>query len=174
MFKKPMVYLACSMTGRDQIEMIKEAKHNSKVFEDAGFRVFHPVLEEGLKRSHTKLTASRDTLPPKWRLDKWAIRHSIALIDTSADFKSEGREHEVGLMRYCYWRPVVRISPRHAQGFFSIACLEDDIIVGTPEEAVLTVKKMFGTRSKRVWWRLKMLNRTLIRFFIEQVRGFTL
>jgi hypothetical protein len=162
------------MTGQDQVKLIKDAEHITKLFTDAGFRVFHPVLEEGLKHKHEKLTASAATLPPKWRLDKEAIRHSFCLVDASADLKSEGREHEVGLMRYCYWRPVIRISPRHAQGFYSIACLEDDIIVGSSEEAVLTIKKLFGTRSKRVWWRLKMLNRTLIRFFIEQVRGFIL
>lgn len=171
---KPMLYIACSMTGRDQAELIKEAKHITKLFEAAGFKVFHPVLEEGLKKKHEKLTASADTLPPKWRLDKEAIRHSFCLVDASADLKSEGREHEVGLMRYCYWRPVIRISPRHATGFYSIACLEDDLIVGTPEEAVALIKKHFGTRRKRIWWRLKLLNRTLIRFCIEQVRGFLL
>lgn len=169
-----MIYVACSMTGQDQAKLLKEAHHITDMLTAAGFKVFHPVLEEGLKKTHEKLTASAATLPPKWQLDKEAIRHSFCLIDAAADLKSEGREHEVGLMRYCYWRPVIRISPRHAQGFYSIACLEDDIIVGTPEEAVHTIKVLFGTRSKRIWWRFKMLNRTLIRFFIEQVRGFIL
>lgn len=169
-----MIYIACSMTGQDQLELIKKAKYEKLIFEKAGFRVFHPVLEEGLKHSHKPLTADAVTLPPKWRLDKEAIRHSFCLVDASADLKSEGREHELGLMRYCYWRPVVRISPRHASGFYSIACLEDDLIVGTVEEAAALIKDKFGTRRKRIIWRLKMLNRSVPRFLLEQIRGFFL
>lgn len=171
---KPQVYVACSMTGRDQLELIKEAKIITHLLEQAGFKVFHPVLEEHLKHTHKHLTADAVTLPPKWALDKWAIRNSIALIDAAADMKSEGREHEVGLMRYNYWRPVIRISPRHAGGFFSIANLEDDCIVATPDEAVHLLKHRFGTRSKRILWRLSMLNRCLPRFVWEQLRGFWL
>lgn len=171
---KPQLYIACSMTGRDQLELIQEAKHITALFQNEGFAIFHPVLEEGLKRSHKPLTADALTLPPKWRLDKEAIRHSFCLVDASADMKSEGREHELGLMRYSYWRPVVRISPRHAAGFYSIACLEDDLIVGTAEEAVRLIKEKFGTRRKRIMWRLRMLNRCLVRFVIEQIRGFVL
>lgn len=169
-----MIYIACSMTGQDQLALIKKAKYEKLIFEKAGFRVFHPVLEEGLKHSHKPLTADPDTLPPKWRLDKEAIRHSFCLVDASADLKSEGREHELGLMRYCYWRPVVRISPRHAAGFYSIACLEDDLIVGTVEEAAALIKSKFGTRRKRIMWRLRMLNRSVPRFLLEQIRGFFL
>lgn len=169
-----MIYVACSMTGQDQFKLIKDAEHIAGLLKEAGFRVFHPVLEEGLKKKHEKLTASADTLPPKWRLDKEAIRHSFCLIDASADLKSEGREHEVGLMRYCYWRPVIRISPRHATGFYSIACLEDDFIVGTPEEAVALLKQKFGTRMQRIMWKLRIWNRCLPRFIFEQLRGLVL
>lgn len=171
---RPQIYVACSMTGRDQLELIKEAKHITALLEREGFRVWHPVLNEGLKHSHKPLTADAVTLPPKWALDKDAIRHSFCLVDASADLKSEGREHEVGLMRYNYWRPVVRISPRHAAGFYSIACLEDDIIVGTPEEAAKELKRRFGHWHQRIAWRLKILDRCLVRFIIEQVRGFFL
>lgn len=153
--------------------MIDKARYITKLFTDAGFRIFHPALEEGVPYTPGPLEVDQ-TLLDKWRMDKWAIRHSICLVDSSADLKSEGREHEVGLMRYSYWRPVVRISPRHAAGFFSIASMEDDVIVGTPEEAVEAVKKLYGTWPKRFVWRCKLYKRCLKRAIVEQVRGFFL
>lgn len=169
----PMVYIACSMTGQDRVEMISKAKAIKFLFEMAGFRVFHPALEEKVPNIPGKLEVD-DKLIDYWQRDKWAIRRSIAVIDSSADLKSEGREHEVGLMRYGYWRPVIRISPKHASGFHSIGKLEDDAIVGTPEEAVALVKELYCPWKKRFIWRCKLYNRCLLRAVYEQVRGFFL
>lgn len=170
---KPMIYVACSMTGQDRVKVLDRANHITKLFTDAGFRVFHPALEEGIPYTSGVLEVDQ-SLRDKWKLDKWAIRRSICLVDSSADLKSEGREHEVGLMRYSYWRPVVRISPRHATGFFSIAVMEDDTIVGTDEEAVAKVKELYGIWWKRAWFWLKIRGRCLPRAILEQARGFWL
>lgn len=168
------IYAACSMTGRDRKELNKEARHILKVFNSYGIKVHHPVIEEKIPNRKGALTNSLKTLIQRWKEDKETIRDSFVLVDTCADMKSEGREHEVGLMRYCYWRPVVRISPRHTAGYRSIASLEDDIIVASPEEAAAYIKEHWGTWYKRFTWKMRVINRCLIRFIVDQARGFFL
>jgi hypothetical protein len=163
------------MTGQDQIQLIKTAEYIQHVFCAAGIDTFHPVLAEKVEYKRTPLRANAITLPPKWKMDKDAIEDSFVLVDSSADVKSEGREHEVGFMRYCLWRPVVRISPRHINDcYYSIAVLEDDIIVGTPEEAAEVIVKNWGTWWKRRLWQFKMYNRCILRFFKRHLKGVTL
>lgn len=169
------VYVACSMTGQDQATLVRTAEQITDVFCRAGIQIFHPVLAEHIASKHSSLKASPITLPSKWRMDKEAIERSFVLVDASADIKSEGREHEVGFMRYCLWRPVVRISPRHVNdGYYSIAVLEDDIIVGTPEEACQVILENWGTWWKRRFWQIKIHNRCIVRFIKRHLKGWTL
>jgi hypothetical protein len=102
------------------------------------------------------------------------MRSSFALVDRTADMKSEGVAHEIGFMRYTLWRPVIRISPRHDNGYFSIASLEDDLIVGDVAEAAELIKHKWGTPYKRFRWQIKILNRCVIGFIFDHVRGLVL
>jgi hypothetical protein len=165
-------YCSCAMTGRSRKRMVEDAKRIVSTFARYGIKLTHPVLAEKVKAGKGKLRSSKITLPQKWALDKYFIRKAWFIVDQSADMKSEGREHENGLMRYCYWRPVIRISPRHAEGYYSIGSIEDDLIVGTEEEAAALIKSKWGTWYRRLKWRLELLNRCLPRFIIEQIRGF--
>lgn len=165
------VYLACAMTGRDRKELNKEARHVVRIFNRQGIKVHHPVIEECIPNRTGQLNNTMKTLIQKWREDKDAIRKSFVLVDTCADMKSEGREHEVGLMRYGLWKPVIRVSPRHSAGYKSIAQLEDDVIVASSEEAVAYIQECWGTWYKRFKWKICIFNRCLPRFVFEQVRS---
>ena len=165
------VYLACAMTGRDKQQLIDEAKEDVKTLEKYHIKAYSPVLEEKVPYTKGKLRSRRKSLIVKWEEDKEAMRNSFAIIDRTADMKSEGVQHEIGFMRYCLWRPVIRISPRHDKGYFSIANLEDDLIVGTVEEAAELLRHKWGKIYKRLKWQLKVLNRCLLKFILDHIRG---
>lgn len=168
------IYLATAMSGRDKRELVDEAKQDVKIFLKYGIKAFSPVLEEKVPYKKGKLNSRKKSLIPKWSDDKKAMRNSFALVDRTADMKSEGVQHEVGFMRYCLWRPVIRVSPKHDNGYFSIASLEDDLIVGNVEEAAELLRHKWGTWYKRAYWQWKVINRCIFRFMLDHIGGFLL
>lgn len=165
------VYLATKMTGVDKAKLVREARKNRQIFANYGIDVYSPVLEEGVVEEKGLLTSNRKSLRRNWRVDKAAMRNCFAIVDTTADLKSEGVQHETGFFRYCLWRPVVRISQN---GYFSIANLEDDFVVGSIDEAAALLKCHFNTFPARVLWQWKIAFSCLPRYIFDHLRGFFL
>lgn len=165
------VYRIVKMTGRDCSDLVKEAKHFAQVFFTHGIEVLDPVLIEGVPDVPGPLEALPDeTLRKLWARDKWCLREAHVAINCDATMKSVGGEHEQGLMRYGYWKPLVLVYPGVKVPPF-IARNEDDLVVSSVKEACKEIKARWGTwATKRLPWRLRMLNRALPRFLGRQLR----
>lgn len=162
------VYVACKMTGRDKAEMVKRAKYVSAVLKQFGLTPISPVIEEGVDEKPGPLVNdSKQRLAGHWARDKHIIRYQahVILVD-GADAKSFGVERELGLMRYCLWKPVVLVMPD--QGI-TVATMEDDYITNDIFKAAEYIRDNWGTRRKRWLWRIKMLTRTLPRWVWGQI-----
>ena len=153
------VYLAQAMTGQDRHEQVTLAKLAVEICEAQGLRPLSPVLEEKIKDEAGPLENTGEELDGKWRgIDKPALKHKcFVLCVLNADLKSFGCEREYMLMRGAYWQPAVIVSPRHANGYISIANFEDDYIAGSITEAAAYINQRWGTWPKRFIWKVKVL-----------------
>lgn len=161
------VYAAVAMTGRSGAEILADTGVAWDALWARGLTPVSPAVEEGV-RPTADIIASGGNLPAFWKRDKELIQSCHVLLDLSGPLKSAGVEHEVGYMRYCLWRPVVRI---WAGVKMSIATLEDDAVVGSAEEAAALIAERWGTRRKRILWRLRMLRRCLVKWLSHQAGG---
>lgn len=163
-----VIYLGCKMTGRDKQEQIRRAKYVSAVLSQYGLTVISPVLVENVENTPGPLiNNSIDHLKRVWRADKDILRHQAhVMVWDNAQDKSFGAERELGLMRYSLWKPVVLLMPDLG---LSVASIEDDYITDDPHIAGAFIRHKFGTRWKRVKWRLQMLNRTLVYWLWTQI-----
>lgn len=167
------VYIATAMTGEPQDELVREALRIKKLFKSVEIEVFSPVLEENIELVPSLLENNQFILPSKWSLDKKGMQSCFVFVDTTADKKSEGVSHELGYMRYFLWRPVIRISPRHSN-YFSIASIEDDVIVGSVEDALKLIQERWGTWWKRRKWQWGIYTQCLLRTVWKHFRGWFL
>lgn len=163
------IYTCAKMTGRDKKEMVETSLKNKKVFEAYGIEVLDPILEEHVKPTKgilidTPISLLRDY----WKRDKQMIRHAHAIVDTTPEQKSEGSAHEIGYARYSLWKPVIRMYGE-TKPLSMIVYFEDDLIVHSPEEAAIQIKKYWGTWARRAMWRISMLNRCLLKWIIYQL-----
>lgn len=163
------VYVAHALTGRDSADVVAES-------EDAGFWLEHyglvpldPASAEGVREDGGVISAEHDTLSDYWARDKRMIQDAHVLLDLTGPSKSEGVAHEIGYARYGLWKPVVRVWPGLKA---SIARLEDDLIVNDIYTAGEEIQRLWGTRRKRVVWRLKMLRRCLLKWIWLQINEF--
>lgn len=165
------VYVACSMTGHKQDEIVERNRHVKKVLEAGGVTVLDPVIAEHIK-SESKVLAEKSLhiMHQYWKRDKEMIREAHVLVDISPTDKSEGAEHERAYSRYCLWKPTVRVFPVGTNPTNYIPYFEDDLIVHSIEEAAIQIVKFYGTFARRALWRLSMLNRCLPRWFYWQIR----
>ncbi len=87
--------------------------------------------------------------------------------------KSEGVSHEIGYARYTLWKPVIRV---YEEGKLpiksSVAWFEDDCIVDDKRLVIEYILRIHGTWFKRAKWRLKLLNRSLLKWIFYQIREF--
>src|SRR5579864_7551678 len=149
------VYLARAMSGRSMDEVVAEAKLDKQLFERWGIQVLCPVTEEGVKPKKKKLQASKKLMKLYWPRDKAMIREAHVFVDCTPHLKSQGVEREAGYGRYCLWKPIVRLFPFNElppEG--SIGYFEDDIITDSVDKASLQIIDKWGTRRKRILWRL--------------------
>ncbi len=155
------VYIACPMSLRDKAEMVARAKRVSDILKDYGITPISPVIEEQVKPEPGKLiNADRERLRGFWTRDKEIlVERAHAMLWDHAHEKSFGCEREYALNRFCLWKPTVILVP---QGYgTSVAEWEDDCIVRSVEEAAKHIVLLWGTRRKRILWRVQMLTRTL-------------
>lgn len=75
--------------------------------------------------------------------------------------------HELILSRGVLWKPTVFVG---RAGF--ITREEDDVVAATHQEAAIAVAQRWGTRRKRILWRLRLLNRCLLGWIWDQIREF--
>lgn len=164
------IYLATPMTGLYCDEIWVKAINDSQKYEKEGVTVVTPIAGEGIPFDHVKL---QDRTPEEmrrvWKFkDKGAIKDTHVLVYECPDRWSQGVAHELVLARGVLWKPVVFVG-RNA-GF--ITREEDDYVAMTHEEAAMVVRLRWGTRRKRIIWRLKMLNRCLLGWLADQLKEF--
>ena len=160
------IYYAKAMTGRTGQDLLSEAREIqwlSWLFE---VEALDPVIAEGVKEGAHPLANDLDHLNMYWQRDKEMVRDAHVLIDTTGPAKSEGVAHEVGYARYCLWKPVVRVYEGLGP---SIARIEDDYIANSLPEAIKFAKANWGTKSQRIFWRVKMLAKSLPKFIKYQL-----
>ncbi len=164
------VYSARSMTGRIKEDVVREALNDKMFLESCGFNVLCPVIAEGVQPTKQVLKASKKALAEYWPRDKQMIREAHILIDFSPHKNSEGVKHEIGYARYSLWKPIVRIFPEgQMPAGSSVSYLEDDFVCDSLIEAVEYILRVHGTLFKRFNWRLKMLNRCLLKWIVFQM-----
>ncbi len=166
-----IVYAACKMTGRNQLEMVERAKLVKSIFAQYQLTVISPVIEEGVKNENqTLIQSSEEQLAGFWKRDKQIIAYiSHVVFCDEAERKSIGMEREYGFSRFGLWKPTCILLP---VGGPTVAGFEDDYVARSLHEAAHIIQTRWGTRRKRIVWRLKMLARTLPLFLWRQIYAF--
>ncbi len=167
------IYLARGMTGRIKKDVVREANQDKEFIEKAGLMGLCPVAEEGVKPTQSVLQSSKALMKSYWPRDKAMIREANVLFDMSPHLNSEGVKHELGYGRYCLWKPVVRVFPAgNLPISASVSFFEDDFICDSLIEAIEYVYRVHGSWLKRFNWRLRMLNRSLLKWIMFQIMEF--
>lgn len=164
-----IVYQACKMTGRDKHEQVQRAQFVSEVGTKYGLKVISPVLEENIEDDPGKLVNhDKEKLYEFWRRDKAIIRYEahVVLLD-HAEMKSFGMEREYCLARGVLWKPVVLVLKEGTA--LSVSQFEDDAVFYSIHAAMAFINKMWGTRTKRIVWRINMLRRSFPRWIWDQM-----
>ncbi len=146
-------YVACKMTGLYCNDMRRQAEIDRATLEGFGIDVHHPVIEENIPYEHRLLEEKSDKeLDVLWKADKRAIKSKRVVIDTAASLHSTGAKREAGKCRYALWKPYISVWPNGNIPF--IARKEDDACVTSVAEAGYVVQKRWGSRLKRMAWRV--------------------
>lgn len=166
------IYVACKMTGRDKVEMVRRATYVCEVIKQAGMTPISPVLEESVPATPGKLV-NHDTERVKgfWKRDKYIIRRlaRVVWID-HGEMHSPGMMREYSLNRGTLWKPTVMYVPQGTP--LSVAPYEDDEIGYSVHALASEVKKRWGSRWDYWKWRIQMLNRSLPGFVLDQIWAF--
>lgn len=163
------VYVACRMTGRDKAEMVNRAYFVLGVLALNEIEGISPVIEESVKADHVKLVNQDEVrLKGFWARDKYIIRRiAHACLFDHAEMLSFGMIREFGLARYCLWKPSVTLLAAGVP--VSVAKWEDDSIFFSTHAAAAYMAEKWGSRWKRITWRMKVINRSLIGWVIDQI-----
>jgi len=165
------IYLATKMTGKDKKEQVEHAQYVTEVLKKYDVQVVSPVLEEKvLALPGPLLNTDEKRLKGFWKRDKEIITREVhAVVIDGADQKSFGVEREYGLSRYCMWKPTVLYMPKT---FLNVSQFEDDWVSDDLEAIGKYLQDNFGTRTKRIIWRIKMLARSLPKWVVDQMYQF--
>lgn len=156
---RPKVYIACRMTFRYQDELVAEAIKICRMLTNYGFEPLHPVITERVVPVHEILLQDKpERLQKHWARDKKDLQDCHIILDDRSCNKSDGVGVELGLARFCYWKPVIRIFP---DAGICISRLEYDNIFDNSLDAVVFMDKEYGSRWKLFKWRIKMLLRSV-------------
>ena len=149
-------YLACRMTGRSKAAMVKEALEATAVLNKYGIIAISPVLEEKIENKNEVLNVlSEKQLEKEWKKDKAAIKkcHVVFDLSSASPLRSEGAIHEFTFARYALFKPVIRLFPKGLG--FSVTRLENALIVRSIDEGARQIVKKYGSRRKRIFWRIR-------------------
>lgn len=164
-----VTYIACKMTGRDKAEMVNRAHFVLETLALFGIKGISPVIEEGVKVDHVKLVNfDKDRVRSFWARDKYIIRYvAHAVLFDHAEMSSFGMTREYCLNRGVLWKPTVIVL---AQGTAaSVAIFEDDFIAFSAHTAAAMMAEKWGSRYKRIVWRMKMINRSFPKWVVDQM-----
>lgn len=165
---KLRVYVACKMTHRYQDELVMEAEQITRMLKNYGYEVLHPVLIENVERTHELLEQTDAArLEKYWQRDKQCLQECHLVLDDRSCNKSDGVGVELGLTRFCYFKPVVRVFPNAG---ICISKLEYDNVFDDRAQAVMFMAQTYGTKKQLLIWRLKMLWRSLPKWVWFQVK----
>lgn len=171
--RKLIVYLARGMSGRTKEEVALEDKYDREFFEAAGFEVLSPVKEEGIHPTPEKLLASKDSMLFFWPRDKQMVRKCDIVLHMTPHLRSDGAWHEVGFKRYHLWEPVVHVYPEgQLPHKGAVSYLEDDAVVEGCIQAVEWALRVYGTRWRRLKWKIKLLKRCFLKAIETRVNWF--
>ncbi len=163
-------YIAHGMSNRNWKEVYAESVECTNVLSIYGIKTVDPVNIEEISDKTIPIPIRIDeTGKQAWSEDKRAIRDCHILIDITPHLKSEGVAHEIGLMRYAYWKPVVRILQKGKQKPM-IPYFEDDMLVYSLQEAAELINEKYGTWWKRFKWRINMYKHSRIKALINELR----
>lgn len=157
-------YIGCKMTGLMCDDMIDAAQRISVVMFENGVNPYHPVLKEDIPYVHEPLTErSKEEMHEIWEDDKAAVRWAHIIVDTAPHLFSAGLKQEIGKARYRDWKPAVAIFPEgHDLNTVSfITKAEYDFVTNSEHEAAQYINLMWGTRLRRMKWRLPIYLRHL-------------
>lgn len=150
----PTVYFACKMTGLYQDDMRERAEKDTKVLQQYGIIVHHPIIKENIPKVHEMLSDRTEKEMLKlWNDDKKAIKKCSVFIDSAAGLYSTGAKREFGKARYRDWTPTVTLWDQSTKLPF-IAREEDDMCAHSIDEVGQIIHKLWGTRLKRMAWKL--------------------
>ncbi len=161
------IYAAQRMTGRYCDELLAEAQMVSNKLAEAGFVVLSPVIEEGVPNKHIKLVNTFGRLRNYWRRDKEMLNEAHIMLDFNSQGKSDGVNVEMGYIRFCLWKPLVRIHPNLG---CTISRIEYDCVTDSIDNAIKVMVERWGTKAKLRNWRLKMLYKSMNKFMGQQIR----
>lgn len=166
--KRPIVYVCVKMTDKYMDELVTDAKRITRILNNYGFDVLHPVLIENVPNIHEVLEQTDPSkLDRYWRRDKECLQECHLVLDHKSCNRSDGVGVELGLTRFGYWKPVIRIFPGAG---ICISRLEYDHIFDNETEGVMFAAAKYGTLRQLLHWRIKMLLNSLPRFISLQIR----
>lgn len=168
MSKRPSVYVAHKMTGRYCDELYQEAQLTTRMLTNYGFDVLDPIVIENVPNEHVLL---EQTDPAKllsyWKRDKECLQDCHLVLDYKSCNKSDGVGVELGITRFAYWKPVIRVFPNAG---ICISKIEYDQMYENLLDAVLMMMLKYGSMRKLLNWRIKMLVRSLPKFIGLQIK----
>lgn len=163
------IYLADKFTGLTGYTLWKTYRKRKKIYRRKGIRVTSPLPGEGIKATKRRVPDRPGKLGVSiWAKDKEQIKNANVFVFPLVGGSSQGCINELVLGRGCYWKPTVYI---HSKPGF-ITKEQNDIVVKSDQEAARYIVKKFGTRWKRMKWRLAMLNRSLLGWLWQQMKEF--
>lgn len=164
------IYVARAMTGRIKEDVVREALADKDFLERAGFEVLCPVSKEEVKATKEILQSSKEAMDHYWKTDKQMIRDAHILFNMSPDQPSLGVIREYGYARYALWKKVISVFPEGKLPQRAAIChYEDDYVTDDLMDAVGEAYRTHGTLWKRVQWRIKMLNKSLLKWLWFQI-----
>ncbi len=150
-------YCGCKMTGLDCAPLIDTAQHLVNILVEYDIIPYHPVLKESIPYVDEPLKErTPEEMNEIWLADKEAVKDAHIVLDTAPHLFSAGLKQEIGKARYRDWKPVVAIFP---EGFDMtkvsfITRAEYDFVTDSIEQAAGYIWWKWGTRYKRMKWRL--------------------
>jgi len=165
------IYLGQAMTGHTGQELWSTLLSIRPIYEKYGIELISPIEKEGILPNAARLTdRSDEEMTNIWKKkDKEQIRSVNVFVYIASNKTSQGVMKEFALARGSLWKPTVGVYLSGLRpGFITRA--EDDAVVTSHEEAALTIVARWGTWSKRLKWRLKMLYRSLPKFVWFQLK----
>lgn len=170
MSKRPICYVAHKMTGRYCDELYQEAQMTTRMLINYGFDVLDPIIIEEIPNRRVLLEQlDANKLAKHWKRDKECLQDCHMVLDYKSSNMSDGVGVELGLARFCYFKPVFRVFPNAG---ICISRIEYDQVFESLLDAVVVMMMDYGTMKKLLMWRINMLILSLPQWIGLQIKFF--